>query len=295
MQHISYKKNENSYNYLEQAFQHGKLSHAYIIEGMGKEKFADDVSAALLCKKNKGNGVKTLKACGGCPACIKSFTGNHPDLIHVRHEKPAVVSVGEIREQVVMDVSVKPYYGPYKIYIIPDADLMNDNAQNALLKTIEEPEDYAMIFLLSDNADRFLQTIRSRCIKLVMDPEPHELTVKRLMENGGEQVLEFLLKGKSMDALEINKAAKELEAVDKARVTDVVKLWVRDLLVWKSTEDAGRLYFYEQKDNIKAISESEDYEKLNEMVNCVIDAQDRLNASVKAEAVYESLLLKFSE
>ena len=61
---------------------------------------------------------------------------------------------------------IKPYQGPYKVYIIPQADMMTPQAQNALLKTIEEPPEYAVIMLLTENADTLLPTINSRCVML---------------------------------------------------------------------------------------------------------------------------------
>ena len=87
--------------------------------------------------------------CGICPSCIKAQTHNHPDIIRTAHEKKTVLSVQEIREQLVDTVSVAPYYGPYKIYIVEDAQLLNEHGQNALLKTIEEPPDYVLIFILT--------------------------------------------------------------------------------------------------------------------------------------------------
>ena len=79
-------------------------------------------------------------------------SGNQPDIIKVTHEKPNTISVDDIRTQVNNDIVIKPYSSKYKIYIIPEADLMSAQAQNALLKTIEEPPEYAVIMLLTENA-----------------------------------------------------------------------------------------------------------------------------------------------
>ena len=89
---------------------------------------------------------------------------NQPDIIYVTHEKPNTLSVADIRSQLVNDVDVKPYSSRYKIYIVDEAEKMNQQAQNALLKTIEEPPAYAVIILLTTNADAFLPTILSRCV-----------------------------------------------------------------------------------------------------------------------------------
>ena len=87
-------------------------------------------------------------ACGKCQSCKQALSGNQPDIIRVTHEKPASISVDEIREQVNNDIVIKPYSSRYKVYIIADADMMTVQAQNALLKTIEEPPEYAVILLI---------------------------------------------------------------------------------------------------------------------------------------------------
>jgi DNA polymerase-3 subunit delta' len=109
-------------------------------------------------------------------------SGNHPDLIRVTHEKPNSISVDDIRTQVNNTIQIKPYQGPYKIYIIDQADLMTVQAQNALLKTIEEPPEYAVIMLLTENADVLLPTITSRCVMLKLRNIKDELIKKYLME-----------------------------------------------------------------------------------------------------------------
>jgi len=291
---------ENAHNigYLSEAYLRHKLSHAYIIEGYGNAEFADYISKALMCgnvsEYDAGN-AHIIEACGKCQSCIKAQTGNHPDIIRVIHEKPTVVSVSEIRAQVVEDISIKPYYGPYKIYIIPDADLMNESAQNALLKTIEEPEPYAVIFLLSDNADGLLQTIRSRCIRISMKQESKACISERLLDEDGICVIDILEKISSLDALAVNKAAKDFESFEKKQVMDIIRYWMRDILVMKCSNDADRLFFYQKKDIIINIASNTRYEGLNKCIAAVREAQDRLDASVKAEAAYESLLLNMRE
>ncbi|MBQ9030027.1 MAG: DNA polymerase III subunit [Parasporobacterium sp.] len=287
--------NRNNINYISKAYARGKLSHAYIIEGpedSGKELFAERMAQALLCR-NARPGEELFNGhvpCGTCSACAKTFTGNHPDLIHVRHEKETVLSVGEIREQVVADLAIKPYYGPYKIYIIRDAQLMNESAQNALLKTMEEPAGYGIILLLTDNADGFLQTIRSRCIRIRMEQVPGRQEAAHLLDEEGTRTLEILEQILSMDALQINKASKELEGFRRDRILKLMRLWFRDLLVYKSIGTDGTLYFPDRsilRDTAARVS----YECLNRILAGIDETEARLKASVKAEAAYETLLL----
>ena len=145
----------------------GKVSHAYILSGeagMGKKTLANAFAMTLLCEE----GGK--EPCMHCHACKQVLSGNHPDLIYVTHEKPASMGVDDIREQINDTIMVRPYSSQYKIYIVDEAQKMTVQAQNALLKTIEEPPAYAVIMLLTTNPDAFLQTILSRCVQLKLKP-----------------------------------------------------------------------------------------------------------------------------
>ena len=101
------------------------------------------------------------------------------------HENPNQISVDDVRQQINNDIVIRPYSSSHKVYIVDEAEKMNIAAQNALLKTIEEPPEYAVILLLTTNIDAFLPTILSRCITLEMKPVPDELVKKYLMQTQG--------------------------------------------------------------------------------------------------------------
>lgn len=101
--------------YMGNVLETRQVSHAYIIAGekdSGKEFIAGIFACALQCEKG---GVEP---CGECHSCRQALSGNHPDIIRVVHEKPGSIGVEDIRGQVNNDIVIKPYYGPYKIYII---------------------------------------------------------------------------------------------------------------------------------------------------------------------------------
>ena len=104
------------------------------------------------------------------------------------HEKPGSIGVDDVRTQINNTVAIKPYQGPYKVYIIPEADIMTVQAQNALLKTIEEPPQYAVFILLTENADVLLPTINSRCVMLKLRYIKDALIKKYLMERWKYQI-----------------------------------------------------------------------------------------------------------
>ncbi|HJD45623.1 MAG TPA: DNA polymerase III subunit delta', partial [Candidatus Mediterraneibacter norfolkensis] len=172
---------KNIIKYIESAVSADAVSHAYILNGergSGKKMLASLFSMSLQCQNRQEDG----DACGKCQSCKQAVSGNHPDIIRVTHEKPNTISVDDIREQVNNDIVIKPYSSKYKIYIIPDADMMSVQAQNALLKTIEEPPEYAVIMLLTENAETLLPTIRSRCVMMKLRNIKDQLVKKYLME-----------------------------------------------------------------------------------------------------------------
>ena len=145
---------------LQKNMKEGNVSHAYLINGelrSGKEFIAKIFAAALQCEDELN------PPCQSCQSCVKAFSGNHPDIIFVSHEKPNTIGVEDIRTQINNDIMLKPYQGPYKIYIMNEAEKMTVQAQNALLKTLEEPPAYAMFILATTEPHKIPMTILSRC------------------------------------------------------------------------------------------------------------------------------------
>ena len=178
---------EQIIEHLKNAISMGKVSHAYILNGpdlSGKMMIAEAFAMALQCENMDTMiaGGRDVDGCMECRSCRQAADHNQPDIIYVTHEKPNNISVDEIRAQLNNDIAIKPYSSKYKIYIIDEAEKMNQQAQNALLKTIEEPPAYGVILLLTTNADSFLPTIRSRCITLNLKAVKDELIHKYLME-----------------------------------------------------------------------------------------------------------------
>ena len=140
---------KNIIKYIQNAVTADAVSHAYILNGergSGKKLLANLFAMSLQCENRDEDG----DACGKCRSCRQAAGGNQPDIIRIMHEKPNTIGVGDIRTQVNDDIMIRPYSSKYKIYIIADADMMSVEAQNALLKTIEEPPEYAVIMLLTE-------------------------------------------------------------------------------------------------------------------------------------------------
>lgn len=314
-------------NYIRNAVQEDKVSHAYILNGergSGKKMLAALFATTLQCEKGGPD------PCNVCHSCIQAESGNHPDIIRVQHEKPNTISVEDIRTQVNNDILIKPYQGPYKIYIISEADLMTPQAQNALLKTIEEPPEYAVIFLLTENAEALLPTITSRCVMLKLRNIRDALIKKYLMEtmqvpdykadmctafaqgNMGraimlatsehfneirEEAVQLLKYIDDMELSEIVKAIKRISAykLEINDYLDIIMIWYRDVLVYKATKDMDRVVFRDQMQYIKERARKSSYEGIEMILKSLEKAKARLKANVNFDLVMELLLLTIKE
>ena len=313
--------------HMEQAIRTGKISHAYLLTGeagSGKRLLASIFAMALQCPE------KDVEPCRNCPSCKKALTGNHPDIVYVMHEKVGSISVDEIRDQVVNDVAIRPYESPYKIYIIDEASKMTPQAQNALLKTLEEPPAYAIILLLADNPDVLLPTIHSRCVTLrltpVSDAEIKEYLMTQMhvpdyqaeieasfaQGNIGRakmiaQTSEFLevtenaihqmKRSRDMDVRDMVEQIRDLSA-DKQNARDYLDLytmWFRDVLLFKATREIDDLLFKEEVGAIRERASVSSYEGLEKILEAIRQADDRLRANVNFDLTMELLFLTMKE
>lgn len=177
----------------EHAIQSGRLTQGYVLsgpEGIGKQLFARGLAQLLLCQ-DAAQGA--LLPCGGCPACRSFLAGSHPDFHFLQRdpgkreltvEKMLGPKEQRGRTGLCHDLSLRPHEGSRKIALINDADTMNDEAANALLKTLEEPPERAVILLIAGNYDALLPTIRSRCQVVRFDPLPDDVLSALIIEQG---------------------------------------------------------------------------------------------------------------
>ena len=138
------------------------IVHSYMFsgnKGIGKSLFAQDFAKKILCE-NKTNGIE----CNECKSCIEFNSDNNPDYIYIKPDGKNI-KIDQIREMQ-KKVIEKPIISNKKVYIIDDADTMTKEAQNCLLKTLEEPPEYIVIILIVNNENQMLTTIKSRCMKI---------------------------------------------------------------------------------------------------------------------------------
>lgn len=318
---------EQIIEHLKTAIEMGKVSHAYILNGpdlSGKMMIAEAFARALLCEKQDPDG------CGECRSCRQSDDRNNPDIIYVKHDKPNTISVDDIRTQLNNDIVIKPYSNQYKIYIVDEAEKMNQQAQNALLKTIEEPPAYAVVMLLTTNADSFLQTIRSRCITLNLKSVKNDVIKSYLMTEKKipdyqadvcaafaqgvvgkaiklassddfnelkESALSLIKRLDDIDLYEMGEAIKQISDY-KLQVQDyfdLITVWYRDVLYMKATNDVNGLIFKDEVYDIKKQASKHSYHGIETIIEALDKAKLRINANVNFDLVIELLLMTIKE
>jgi len=313
--------------HLQNAIAMDKVSHAYILHGelgAGKEYISRIFSMTLQCER------KGADPCGECRSCKQAESRNHPDIIWVSHEKPNSIGVEDIRSQVNNDMEIKPYYGPRKIYIINEAEKMTPQAQNALLKTLEEPPAYGIILLLTTNVDALLPTIVSRCVVLNMRPvkdrDIEEYLMKQLhvpdykarlcaafargntgkakhlaenedFDHIKEEAVSLLKYIKDMEIAEIVTAIKKISEykLDVNSYMDILFVWFRDVLLFKATKEPNDLIFKEEIQYIKKTADRSSYEGIERILNALDKTQQRIAANVNFDLAMELLFLTVKE
>lgn len=319
---------ESIKKHLQTAIKTGNLSHAYIINGeygSGRQTIASALAKTIQCQSKTDD----TDACGVCTLCKQAESHNHPDIKYITHDKTSI-SVNDIREQLNNDISIKPYSSEYKIYIIPDANKMTEQAQNALLKTIEEPPVYAIIILLTENCDSLLPTIRSRCVTLTMNPVEKDkictyLENKFQLEPEQAQIAANYCQGNigkairfasSSDFIEMKnqvlKLLKNLDSMDIASIIDTIKefsthkndindyldlmlLWYRDVLMFKVTKDANLLLYSDEYSAISEQATKRDYENIENIIAAIDKAKVRLKANVNFDVTIELMILAMKD
>ena len=315
--------NEMVKDHFKKAIQNHKISHAYILTGeagMGRKSIANAFAMTLLCEKGGS------EPCMSCHSCKQVMSGNHPDLIYVTHEKPGSIGVDDVREQINDTIMIRPYSSYYKIYIVDEAEKMTVQAQNALLKTIEEPPSYAVIILITTNQEAFLPTILSRCVQMKLKPLK-DFTIKSYLTqnlhiaekdadicaafargNLGkaihlvssdefkelfQKVMVLVKNVGTMDISMLLDCIREMKEqnFDIGEVLDLMQLWYRDVLMFKVTKDMNLLIFKDEYKMINETGEKVDYAGLEAILAAIDTARTRLNANVNMELAMELLLL----
>ncbi|MBO5389479.1 MAG: DNA polymerase III subunit delta [Lachnospiraceae bacterium] len=318
---------EDIIKHFKRSIEIGKVGHAYIINGevdSGKKMLAGAFAKTLNCEEGG------TEPCDSCKSCIQFEAGSHPDIIMCTHENPNLFSVKEVREQIVGTITTKPYRYKYKVYIVPDAHLMNLEAQNALLKSIEEPPEYAVIILLSANIDKLLPTVLSRCMVLNTKPIRERDMLQYLVKDMGlsedrayfcldfaqgnlgkairlanndeyVQVIDSVVSVmKKIHTMDVEDLAWAMSSIEKFKLSidnymDLMMMWYRDALMLKVTGQPDKLMFKSEYTTMRKQAGLMSYEDIENKINAIATAKKRLDVNANFDVTMELLLLTLKE
>ncbi|MFO8056452.1 MAG: DNA polymerase III subunit delta' [bacterium] len=220
---------------LARALREEKICHAYLVagpEGCGKRTMARELATALVCER------RTFPPCGRCGPCRRVSAGNHPDVTQVEPETRNIL-IRQIRE-LAGRLHYHSFEGGYKAGIIPDCEMMTEKAQNAFLKTLEEPPADTVLILTTTNLSKVVPTIQSRCQIVRLGPLPTSL-IKELVEKQrglspeDAELVACLAQGNARRALDM----------DLSLVVDSRKELLKKLISIEPDDRVGMLNFAE--------------------------------------------------
>ena len=304
--------------------QNNRIPHAVLIEGLkgvGKKRIAVELAKGICCS------AKETRPCYVCSSCIKAIHSNHPEIKII--DEDSSIKIETIRE-IQKEIQLKPYEGTKKVFIINNAERMTIQAQNALLKTLEEPPRYATIILLTHNASSLLPTIISRCQLFKMVPAKVE-EIQRYLEESENlsleeskviaafsngiigkalrilqdedfrkkrdiiiEIIKQLLEDKIIDLLEkVSFLNEEKDAAED--IFDIFLSWYRDLLIFRETQQVDFIMNYDKIEEIRQQSKRISSNKSREIILIIEKNKSNMKSNVNHQLNLEVMLLNIQE
>ncbi len=314
--------NELIINSMKKAIKNNRISHFYTIDGesgTGKSDLANLFAKSIQCQSEN-------KPCGICTSCKTFDSYNNLDVHYVVSEKKTI-GVEEVRTQINSIVNIKPYKCKYKIFIIDNADTMTVSAQNAVLKIVEEPPSYGVFIFLTQNYNKLLTTILSRCILMRLKPVSKNEVYKYLIKNNIEEniaksssyvsnigkALKFSNDSEHLqrkkNTIDILKKLKKESIVNTLlsyeffqnekdnieEVLNIIQTWYRDLIVYKNTKNYNLLFLQNYIDEITEEEKNYTTQNLIKKLDTVTLTKDNLTKNANFQMTIEVMLLKLKE
>lgn len=227
----------------------------------------------------------------------------HPDMLEIvpnkPEEHPTIISVDNIRDHVTDTVAVRPYEAAYKVYLIEHAEMMNPQAQNAILKTLEEPPEYVVIMLLAANADAFLPTILSRVIEIKAgERDVRERYAEMITEEWAQETVKLLSEIRFRTGREIldfcTHVSKDWK-VPQGSLLGFLEIILRDVLCYKSTSQMELLYAQDSVNVIIRMASAMSYEKLGQATDDLERMLRDQTFNVNRDLMLENFLLRLRD
>lgn len=281
--------NEKAKQCLEQAINKDKISHSYLfigINGIGKKLIAKEFAKIILCMRNQDN-------CNECKSCIEFDTNNNPDFMLLSPDGNSI-KIEQIRD-LQKKIQEKPIISKRKVYIIDEADKMTVEAQNCMLKTLEEPPQFATIILIGSSESAFLSTIKSRCMILHFE-KIEDIQIKQfIQENYGitdiNQNMLDIYQGSIGKAIELKDKKNQYEQIEKIiyglENIDIIDILNMSEIIYKSKEEIYEILEYI---NIILIKLAKDKYLYTNCISVVEDTKKRLKQNANYDMSIDNML-----
>lgn len=290
---------------LKKSIKHGRIAHAYLFEGdkgTGKHELSLWLAKRLFC-----TDVQEEAPCGKCSNCVRIAQGEHPDVIQIEPDGQ-MIKVDQIR-QLQEEFSKSGFESRLKIFILSQADKMNNSAANSLLKFLEEPVGNFLAILETESLSRILPTIQSRCQIIHFSPLSKEKLQEKLQEEGLSKETSRLL---SHLTNSYHKAVEISQDEWFNETKDAVKRWVNYLLkkdpqafifvqkkllgLAKEKNQQSEIFllllFYFQEERDRLLAQGLWGKEINRAIEAALQAQKKLQANVSFQGVAEQFSVK---
>ena len=286
---------------LQEIIDNNTISHSYMfvgIDGIGKKLIAKEFARKILCL-NKQN-----QNCATCDSCIKFNSGNNPDFLEIFPDGNSI-KIAQMREMQ-EKVYQKPIVSDKKVFIIDQVEKMTEEAQNSLLKTLEEPPEYMVIILITSNENKLLNTVKSRCIRINFTGLSKQDITKyagaHQINIASQNLLEMC--GGSIGKLEkINENIDDYNSLELAtnklidgKLKNVVEEMNCFNILYESKEIIQDLLDYMTVLIYLHISKEKDYrQKFLNTIKLIEETKQRLNSNTNYDMSIDNLLFKIWE
>lgn len=287
--------NENIKELLKNSIKTNNLVHSYMFvgpDGIGKKLFADVFSKMILCENQDD-------LCNNCSSCIRFNSNNHPDFMMIDSEDSKSIRIGQIR-LLQEKIAEKPIISNKKVYTINDADFMTVEAQNCLLKTLEEPPEYAVLILILSNESKLLNTIKSRCTKIVFNKLKNEELLKyaNIHNMNVNSNLLGTCEGSIAKLLSLNSNLTLYNSldliIDNLNDKDIVDVWNDSEVLYKSKDNILDLLDYFNIIFMNKLRDTNDNRYID-AIKIVEKTKNRLSANANYDMCIDNLLLQIWE
>lgn len=286
--------NTNIKTVLEKSIKQNKLSHSYLfvgIQGIGKKMIATEFAKMILCLDDN-------KYCNHCKSCIEFDTNNNPDFVLISPDGNNI-KIEQIRD-IQKRIQEKPIISEKKVYIIDNADLMTTEAQNCLLKTLEEPPEFAVIILIGSNSNTFLPTIKSRCTIMNFNKISDEEMTKYLREKCDvkniDQNMLYMYQGSIGKSLELKEKQEEYRNIENIinniNRYDLIDFINNAEILYKSKEEINDILDYI---NVILLNKAKDEYLYTNCIQIVENTKKRLKQNANYDMSIDNMLFNIWE